>query len=245
MDTTVAKGFAVLEVLARAKRPMRLSALTEALGLQKSNVHRLLSTLIELGYVEKDAETARYFASLKAWELGVAIISTNSLRRTVSPHLQKLHQQTQDTVLLAVPVGHEVLFLDRVAPARALRYTPLNGTRAPMALTAAGRVFMSAMRSPAAAVAQGLAELPAGQPFSPEEILADLPLVKQRGMAVIEGGLMEGTRSISAAIHGPDGAPVAAITISAMAARMSGEHLREASDALLAACGEIGELAPV
>lgn len=81
MDTTVAKGFAVLEVLARAKRPMRLSALTEALGLQKSNVHRLLSTLIELGYVEKDAETARYFASLKAWELGVAIISTNSLRR--------------------------------------------------------------------------------------------------------------------------------------------------------------------
>ena len=244
MDTTVAKGFAVLEVLARAKRPMRLSALTEASGLQKSNVHRLLSTLIELGYVEKDPETSRYFASLKAWELGVAIISSNSLRRTVSPHLQKLHQQTQDTVLLAVPVGHEVLFLDRVAPARALRYTPLNGTRAPMVLTAAGRVFLSAMSDPAPVVALGVAGRPADCPFTQEQVLADLPVVRQRGFAVIDGGLMAGTRSVSAAILGPEGLPVAAITISAMAERMSGEHLREASDAVLAACSEIGELAP-
>ena len=242
MDTTVAKGFAVLEVLARAKRPMRLSALTEALGLQKSNVHRLLSTLIELGYVEKDAETSRYFASLKAWELGVAIISTNSLRRTVSPYLQKLHQQTQDTVLLAAPVGHEVLFLDRVAPARALRYTPMNGTRAPMTLTAAGRVFLSAMSDPAPAIAKGLAEHPADRDFSPESVLAELAEVRASGLAVLDGGLLPGSRSVSAPIEGLDGAPVGAISVSAMEGRMSGAHLREVSEALLAISNEIGVL---
>ncbi|WP_422576197.1 helix-turn-helix domain-containing protein, partial [Phenylobacterium sp.] len=56
MDTTVAKGMAVLEALARAKRPLRLAALTEQLGLQKSNVHRLLSTFMELGYVQQEPE---------------------------------------------------------------------------------------------------------------------------------------------------------------------------------------------
>lgn len=240
MDTTVAKGFAVLEVLARAKRPMRLSALTEALGLQKSNVHRLLSTLIELGYVEKDAETSRYFASLKAWELGVAIISTNSLRRIVSPYLQKLHQQTQDTVLLAAPVGHEVLFLDRVAPARALRYTPMNGTRAPMTRTAAGRVFLSAMSDPATAIAKGLAEH--SDDGDAESVLAGLAEVRASGLAVLDGGLLPGSRSVSAPIEGPDGAPVGAISVSAMAERMSGTHLREVSEALLEISNEIGAL---
>lgn len=244
MDTTVAKGFAVLEVLARSRRPLRLTALTEALGFQKSNVHRLLATLIELGYVEKDHETSRYFASLKAWELGVAIISTNSLRRTVSPYLQKLHQLTGDTALLAVPVGHEVLFLDRVAPARALRYTPLNGTRAPMVSTAAGRVFLSAMDDPGAAVARGVAEQRADRGFSAESVIADLAEVRRRGYAMLDGGLLPGSRSVSAAIEGPDGAPVAAVTISAMAERMSGEHLQEVTEALLAMSSEIGVLSP-
>lgn len=240
MDTTVAKGFAVLEILARAKRPMRLSALTEALGFQKSNVHRLLGTLMALGYVEKDAETARYFASLKTWELGAAIISTNGLRRALAPHLQKLHQQTQDTVLLAVAVGHEVLFLDRVAPARALRYTPMNGTRAPMVSTAAGRVFLAAMADPAAAVARGLAAQPSNS--TADTILESLPRVQSRGLAVVEGGLMAGTRAISAPIPGPDGRPVAAITVSGMEERMSGDHLQEVIEALLGVCGEIGEI---
>lgn len=243
MDTTVAKGFAVLEVLSRAKRPMRLSALTETLGFQKSNVHRLLGTLIELGYVQKDEETARYFASLKAWELGVAIISTNALRRMISPHLQKLHQLTLDTVLLTVPVGDEVLFLDRVAPARVLRYTPLNGTRAPMAVTASGRIFLSAMSEPQAAMSRGLAERP-DLNMTPGEIIQELPKVRRDGFAVVTGGLTARVRAVAAAISGADGRPVAAITVSNGESRMTGEHLQEAIEALLTTCAEIGEISP-
>lgn len=241
MDTTVAKGFAVLEVLSRAKRPMRLSTLTETLGFQKSNVHRLLGTLIELGYVQKDEETARYSASLKAWEMGVAIISTNALRRMISPYLQKLHQLTEDTVLLTVPVEGEVLFLDRVAPARVLRYTPLNGTRAPMAVTASGRIFLSAMSEPEPIVARGLAERP-DLDMKVGKIMQEMPKIRRDGFATVTGGLTERARAVASAISGPDGRPVAAITISNGVTRMSGEHLQEAIEALLAACADIGEI---
>lgn len=244
MDTTVAKAFAVLEALADAGRPMRLSALTEALGLQKSNVHRLLATLIELGYVAKDPETSRYYAALKVWELGTAVISTNRLRRTISPHLQKLHELTRDTVLLAVPVGHEVLFLDRVAPARALRYTPLNGTRAPMAVTALGRVFLAAMDQPRDAVAAGLLGHRSAVRHDVGAIVHDLERVRQQGLATMDDGLMPGTRAVSAPLLSPDGRPVAAISVSAMASRMCGDHLTAATAALLSVCAEIGELTP-
>lgn len=244
MDTTVAKGFAVLEVLSRAKRPMRLSTLTQALGFQKSNVHRLLGTLIELGYVQKDEETARYFASLKAWELGVAIISTNALRRTISPHLQKLHQLTEDTVLLTVPAEGQVLFLDRVAPARVLRYTPLNGTRAPMAVTASGRIFLSAMSEPEIIVARGLAERP-DLDMTVDAIMQEMPQIRRDGFATVTGGLTARARAVAAAISGPDGRPIAAITVSNGETRMSGEHLQEAIEALLTTCAEIGEISPL
>lgn len=243
MDTTVAKGFAVLEVLSRAKRPMRLSTLTETLGFQKSNVHRLLGTLIELGYVQKDEETARYSASLKAWELGVAIISTNALRRMISPHLQKLHQLTEDSVLLTVPVDDEVLFLDRVAPARVLRYTPLNGTRAPMAITASGRIFLSAMSDPKELVERGLADRP-DLAMTVSDILGEMPKVRRAGIAIVAGGLTPRTRAVAAPIAGVDGRPAAAITVSNGENRMTGEHLAEVIEALLSTCAEIGEISP-
>ena len=49
---SVARAFHILEALARAKRPAALQEVSEALGLSKSTVHRLLSCLVELGYAE-------------------------------------------------------------------------------------------------------------------------------------------------------------------------------------------------
>ena len=65
----------VLEFLARAGGPVRLSTIAEQLNLQKSNVHRLLATLTELGYVVQEPETGRYALTLRMWELGAAVIA--------------------------------------------------------------------------------------------------------------------------------------------------------------------------
>ena len=68
-EGVVPRTFAVLEALTRSPEPMRLSALTLRLGLQKSTVHRILAGLIGLGYVQQTAETGCYSATLKLWEL--------------------------------------------------------------------------------------------------------------------------------------------------------------------------------
>lgn len=244
MDTTVAKGMAVLEALARAKRPMRLAALTEQLGLQKSNVHRLLNTFMELGYVQQDPETSRYFASLKTWELGAGIISTNSLRRSVAPHLQAMQEKTRETVMLTVPVDDEVLFLDRAAQVRALRYVPLNGTRAPMVFTAAGRAILSRRPDPRDAVARSIAACPPEAGFVLSQVLEDLEKARRDGYASLVGGFTPWARVVAVALPGPGGAPAAAIAISGPEERMAGDHLTEVLDVLLATAAEIGEVSP-
>ncbi|MDP1617964.1 IclR family transcriptional regulator [Phenylobacterium sp.] len=240
MDTTVAKAFLVLEVLARSRRPMRLAAITEAVGLHKSNVHRLLSTLVELGYVERDPETTRYAATLKAWEIGVSIITANGLRRAVSPHLHKLHVLTGDTALLVAPVGDEVLFLDRVATARLLRYTPMNGTRAPMIITASGRAFLSRMADARPVIERGLTASP-DTGLSVEQLMAEVASARRQGYAV-SAALTPGALAVAAVLPGPGGVPAAAITISGPQRLMQGDHLETVVEHLLDTCAEIGEV---
>src|SRR5262249_23149323 len=81
----VGRTVAVLELLALAPEPMRLSAIGVALGLHKSTVHRILVTLIALGYAEQDRETSCYRAHLRMWELAAALIAQHPLRRAASP----------------------------------------------------------------------------------------------------------------------------------------------------------------
>src|SRR4029077_17551453 len=54
MDTTIAKGLRLLNRIAHADAPVGVTAMAKEMGLEKSNVHRTLTTLMTLGHVQKD-----------------------------------------------------------------------------------------------------------------------------------------------------------------------------------------------
>src|SRR5262245_33710440 len=97
-EGAVARAFAVLELLALEEKPVRLSAIALRLGMQKSTVHRVLSTLAELGYVQQEPRTSCYQATLRLWELGSSLITNHPLKRAAATFLQQLHQSTRETV---------------------------------------------------------------------------------------------------------------------------------------------------
>src|SRR5690606_19424135 len=84
VDSAVAKAFGLLEALAQAKGPSRLSTLATELGLQKSTVHRVLAELIGLGYVERDEATGLYRPTLRTWEIGTAIVADLPIKQVAS-----------------------------------------------------------------------------------------------------------------------------------------------------------------
>lgn len=119
MDATLAKGLKVLEALADSDQPQSVTALSQRLGLPKSNIHRTLATLVETGYAQRHGELRRYSATLKTWEVGANVISRNFLRRASLPFLRVLHQETRETVYLAVLDGTDVLYLEKIEIGRA------------------------------------------------------------------------------------------------------------------------------
>jgi len=143
MDTTVAKGMAVIEHLAQCEEPQSLHEMVEALGYGKSNVHRLLRTYIELGYVRQEGPKGRYALTTRLWEIGVKVVAQLDFPQIARPHLVRLSEETGETALLAIRDGLEVIYLDRIVSDQPIGIFNRIGRRVPAWCNATGRVILA------------------------------------------------------------------------------------------------------
>ena len=106
-SSILSKAFDLLRAFNSNERVMSLTELSEASGLAKSTVHRLLARLVELGAIEH--HRGSYRIGIEVFRLGVTSLAA-SMRDTAISHLATLHRQTGRTVQLGVMRGHEVVF---------------------------------------------------------------------------------------------------------------------------------------
>lgn len=104
---SVATSFRILDELAAAGRPLRLTEIANALGETKAKVHRHLTTLRQLGAIEQDGGTERYRLGWKLVQLGESVAEQFNLREIAAPYLTAIRDETRETALLAVPIGWE------------------------------------------------------------------------------------------------------------------------------------------
>src|ERR1700704_5280794 len=91
----------VLNVLSGASaRGMRLVDVAEATSMGKSTTHRILTGMAGGGLVEQDLESGRFFVGLKLLAWAHAARDRFAFSRLAEPSLERLAQQTQDTVFL-------------------------------------------------------------------------------------------------------------------------------------------------
>lgn len=241
MDTTVIKGISVLELLARAEAPMRLSAIAQQLDLQKSNVHRLLSTLGEMGYVEQEEETGRYKATLKLWELGAGLIAGHPAKRAAAPFMQEVHRATSETVSLTILDGTDVLYLDKILSPRPLRFTTQPGSRAPAPMTASGRAMLAYEPDADDIIKKVIKSEPRAKGLDVGKLQKELAQIRARGYATSESSWTPGVVSVAAPIMARDGRAAAGLVVSGPSQRLTAEARLAAAESLMHACARIAE----
>lgn len=237
MDRAVARAFNILETLAQAHGPARLSAVAQRTGLQKSTVHRILGTLTALGYAEQDEPSGLYRASLKAWELGAGVITDLPIKRAAAGFLQEAHRATGETVSLTVLTGDDVLYLDKIISPRPARFTTRIGSRAPATNTAGGKAILAIHPDAEAIIARASAR----RPLDVEALRAELAEARARGYAI--SSYSPGVISIGAAVRGPRGLPEAAISVSAPKERVTSAKQTQIIEAVLGAAARMAEAA--
>jgi DNA-binding IclR family transcriptional regulator len=227
----VANALRLLHVF-RDEDEIGVAELARRLGLPKNNVFRLLATMEALSFIEQCRATGRYRLGLACHALGQAFTRSRPLIERARPILDRLLEETGETVHLAVRDGFEVVHLEARAPTREIATSVRVGRRAPMHCTALGKVLLGCSpervwREFDEQVAKRgkLPQRTARSIDNPIKFFEHLRTVAGVGYALDLGELEDGLGCAAAPVHAGDGELVAAISVSAPLFRTGEEML--------------------
>jgi len=213
---SVDKALLALQELSRAGREgLALQDLATALDLNKTSLHRTLAALRFRGFVDQSPQDGRYVLGAAASALSSAFFADENLPALLRGALVALCSETDELVHLGVLSGAEILYLDKVEPARAVRVWSAVGRRQPAATTALGRAILAHGPLDTAAV-----RWYAGDRLDADRLHEILDVARERGYAT-ESEENEAGISCLAVPLLRDGAPLAAVSITAPADRMT------------------------
>lgn len=223
---SVGRSLDLLEAV--ASEHIGLVSLAERTGLQPSTAYRLLSTLMERGYVTRSPATGRFALGHKLVELAaVAGRGNERVRAAARLHIGQLRDATDETANLVVPDGLSVVYVDQAESSRAVRMFTTIGRRVPLHACAGGKAILASAPPTLLddVLEKGPARLTAHTLTTRRALCDELELTSERGFAIDREEYEEGVVCVAAPIFGPGGEAIAAASVSGPAARMTAAGL--------------------
>ncbi|MSM41632.1 MAG: helix-turn-helix domain-containing protein [Geobacter sp.] len=216
---TVEKALDLLEALTDETPPPTLPNLAERLGLSRNKVFRLLATLESRGLVEREEGSGVYRIGLSSVALAQRFISSASLIKHAHPVMEELARKHDEAIYLTVLLGDEVLFLDMVDSLQNVKTTPMVGKRFPFFTNAAGKV-LKALESQE--LLEKLFKRRGRRKDLPDLVAlgSELHAIREKGVAVDQGGLGEGVVSVAVTIRDYAGKVICALAMMGPSFRM-------------------------
>ncbi|WP_108660011.1 IclR family transcriptional regulator [Acuticoccus kandeliae] len=137
----------IVQLLAEDAGAMSLRDIAEELDLPKSGVHRLLSTLVDIGWVEKDEATSLYRLTMRLAIVGQRFYLATGIPDVCQPVLDRLARESREFVRLAVVDGDHLVWVAHAQGASVgLVYQPsIASDVVPLHATATGKVWLASM----------------------------------------------------------------------------------------------------
>jgi IclR family acetate operon transcriptional repressor len=247
---TLERGLHLLEALSEAET-LCLSELARKTGLSPSTAYRLLETLRRRGFADWDETKGLWKVGLKAYQVGSAFLTRGGLIEAATPEMEKLVDELNETVNLAVLDGNEVIYIAQVEGRQLIRMFTRIGARAPIYCTGVGKALLLEHSDTEVRRIVGTGPF---KPYTAKTIttldgfLQSLQEGRQRQYVLDDEEREEGVRCIAAPIHDNRGKVVASMSLSAPATRVPNERLpeigarvRKAADAVSARLGWPGQ----
>lgn len=215
----VLKVFAVIEALAEDKRAT-LADLAQRAMTSKTTAHRLLQTMVELGYVEQDADTEKYGLTLKLFSLGARSLSEQEdLLKVADQAMGKLSRATGETINLGVLDDRDqrVVYIHKYDSSYGLAMKCALGLRNPLHCTSLGKALLAWRDEEEILERIGKMDLVKLGPNSitdPDTLLQNLHLTRNRGFSEEVEEAEAGVRCMAVPIFNYLGKPIAAMSIS-------------------------------
>lgn len=224
----------LLEYFAGRPGMHSLAAVQEAVGYPKSSLYMLLRTLVELGWVETDATGTRYGIGVRALLVGTSYIDGDEVVAAARPTLDRLSDDTTETIHLARLDGTNVVYLATRQSQHYLRPFTRVGRMAARALHLAGQGAAGDPQrraGPHDAARDAAPALTEHTLTDREKLIEELHVIREQGYAVDREENTLGLRCFGVAI--PYRTPSRdAISCSVPVARLTPAHEQMVKDAL-------------
>ena len=226
---TLRRGLEILRLLAQHQEEgATLAELVIATGLERPTAYRLLCSLEEERFVERNAETKRYRLGIDAMQLGAAASEKAPIVDFVLPIMKKLARVSGDTVFLVVQQGDFTVCLHREEGSFPVRvFTTVPGQRRLMGIGAGGLALMSAMSDAAIRETHKRRSTLYAQADMPiTRLMAAVTRTRRKHYAEIVDTITEGVSGVGCAFALPFGAS-AALSFGAISSRMTASRRDE------------------
>lgn len=220
---SVAKVFAVLNAFGPDLPELTVAEIAARAGLDRGSAFRFAHTLVSLGYLGL-APAKKFRLTLKCLELGFSALSARDLPAHALPLLREAVPEVSDSGSLGALDRGEVVYLQRVEQPGAQPVSRRPGARTGAYAAALGHAILAHLPRDAQVAhleAAPRVKLSERTLTDLDALLARLDEVRARGFAVSDGENAYGLRTVAAPVRDASGAPVAGVSLTINAARMS------------------------
>lgn len=229
---SVVRAFHIIEALAKDDgQPKGIQDLAVLTSLTKATVHRIISTLVNLGYVDKDVN-GKYVLGLRVISLSTIILNNLRVANIAQNDLDLLAKQTELTTHLAIIDNNDLLYLAKANSNQSIQTTSYIGQRSYIHSTSLGKAicaYLPADRVKKILVEKGMRQFTEKTIITIGDYLTELQRVKENGYAIDNEENEKYVRCVAAPIFDHTGSVIASISVSGLVIHIKEEDIPDLS----------------
>ena len=239
------RGLAVLEYLAHHPGGKGQVEIAQALKCPVSSVFRITLTLEKSGYLERDPETKVFRHTQKMLMLGQQALSETDLIGCCMPVMRGLRDELEDTILLGVLNGPEIIVLEQALGSHLFRFSVNAGHRIRAYCSAPGKAIIAYLpekRREQVIAHTEFVRFNANTIITPQAFRKELQRVVKLGYATDNGEEYTGIYCVGAPVFDRSGYPIASVWVTGPDTRVKPEMVPGIGETVRAGAERISRL---
>ncbi len=240
-SATALRALNVLEVLSQARAPMSAAEVAVVIDAERSTAYRMLMTLMDAGYVQRDPRTRGYRLGYKILSLSRPLLSGDEKAELIGECLREISARSGETVHYSVLDGDCAVLVQRAKGTQLVTIDFQIGDRAALHCTSIGKVLLAYQDAAQidAAIRRGLPRAARNTITNAARLRAELRKVRAQGYAYDDFEFADDMRCVAVPVLEKDGSVSGGISLSGPASRYTLPKLRELRDCAMAAAREL------
>lgn len=240
---SVDRALTLLSLISESSTPLLIGDIAEKAKMNRTTTWRLLVTLESRGFIERDPNTKGYQPGYMVSRISRGVDKYGPLIRRARISMERLRDETQETVLLSVPKYNNTLTIDQIDPQQSIRLVDYVDIILPLHCTSNGKIFLGYLSKNELEnlLRQPLEQCTPKTITNPEKLRAELEITRKRGFGIALGELDESENGISAPIVDEQNNLIAFVSVCGPNFRFTEEKLFTIASTVQATAKEIAQ----